>query len=68
MSIRSGITAAIEEVNYKDTRKILKFLERELTILVPETSYYLMEMMFRIVSLLGRTKECTWQGINYLRS
>lgn len=62
MAIRAGITAATEEVVYKDTRKILRFIERELAILVPETSHFLMDMMFRIVSLFGRTKENSWQS------
>lgn len=53
-SIRAGITAATEEMEHQDPRKILRFVQRDLHILVPDTNYIMMDMMFLIVSLFGR--------------
>ncbi|KAJ8681158.1 hypothetical protein QAD02_016945 [Eretmocerus hayati] len=62
-AIRSGILAAIEEVLYDNPRKILRFIKRELCILIPETNYYMMDMMFRIVSLFGRVEGLAWHEL-----
>ena len=63
-SIRSGIGAVIEEVQYESPRRILRFIEKELSVLVPATNFTMMDMMFRIVSLFGRTEELSWEGLS----
>ncbi|OXU30296.1 hypothetical protein TSAR_016713 [Trichomalopsis sarcophagae] len=62
-SIRAGIIAATEEFKYENPRKVLRFVEKELSLLVPETNYVMMEMMFSIVSLFGRAEGCTWSEL-----
>ena len=62
MSIRAGIAAAIDEMRYSAPKKILNFIKRELSILVPESNYVMIDMMFRIVSVFGRTDDFTWKG------
>ncbi|XP_011506121.1 PREDICTED: protein msta, isoform A [Ceratosolen solmsi marchali] len=63
-SIRAGIAAAIEEVLYTNPRRILRFIQRELSVLIPATNYVTMEMLFRVVSLFGRVNGFTWQELS----
>ncbi|KAL7307702.1 hypothetical protein TKK_0000380 [Trichogramma kaykai] len=62
-SIRAGISAAVEEFKYKSPRRMLRFIIRELSILVPPTNYVMMSMMFRIISIFGRSPGLEWSEL-----
>ncbi|XP_014206903.1 protein msta-like [Copidosoma floridanum] len=61
--IRAGILAATEEVIYENPRKILQFVKRELSVLVPKNNCFMLDMMFRVVSLFGRADGYTWEDL-----
>ena len=65
-SIKSGIGSVVEEMLYKSPRRIQKFIETELRVLVPATNCTMIDMMFRIVSLFGRTEGLSWKGTRKL--
>ncbi|XP_058806585.1 SET domain-containing protein SmydA-8-like [Phymastichus coffea] len=62
-AIRAGIASAIAEMSGQSPRKALKFLQRQLAVLVPETNYVMMGMMFQILSLFGRVDGLTWKDL-----
>ncbi|CAK9798330.1 SET domain-containing protein SmydA-8, isoform B [Anthophora plagiata] len=62
-SIRSGIAAIMEEILYKTPRQIVKFMEKELSIVVPWSNHFIMDVKFRIVSYYGRSEGLTWEAL-----
>ncbi|CAK9831478.1 SET domain-containing protein SmydA-8, isoform B [Anthophora retusa] len=62
-SIRSGIAAIMEEILYKTPRQIVKFMEKELSIVVPWSNHFIMDVKFRIVSFYGRSEGLTWEDL-----
>ncbi|KOX72882.1 Protein msta, isoform B [Melipona quadrifasciata] len=62
-SIRSGITAVVEEVLYKTPREIYQFLQKELSLLVPWSNYLIVDLKFRIISYYGRNDGAKWREL-----
>ncbi|KAK2581203.1 hypothetical protein KPH14_008002 [Odynerus spinipes] len=63
-SIRSGLSSIIQENVCKSPRKILKFLQRELSILVPPSNYLMAATKFRIISYFGKLEELSWADLS----
>lgn len=63
-SIRSGLAAIIEEIIYKTPREIFKFLEKDLSIIVPQSNYLIMDVKFRIISYYGRSNDLQWKDLS----
>ncbi|XP_053971341.1 SET domain-containing protein SmydA-8-like isoform X2 [Hylaeus volcanicus] len=59
-SIRSGLAAILEEALYKPPRQIYKFMQKELSSVIPPNNYLLMDLKFRIISYYGRTENLEW--------
>ncbi|XP_043249535.1 SET domain-containing protein SmydA-8-like [Colletes gigas] len=62
-SIRSGLAAIMEESLYKTPRQILKFMQTELSTVVPKNNYLMMDLKFRIISYYGRTENLEWADL-----
>ncbi|XP_033228755.1 SET domain-containing protein SmydA-8-like isoform X2 [Belonocnema kinseyi] len=62
-SIKSGIGAIMEEMQYKSPRQIQKFIETELRVLVPATNCTMLDMKFRVISLFGRIEGLSWKDL-----
>ncbi|XP_011306058.1 protein msta, isoform B [Fopius arisanus] len=55
-TIISGIDSIINKYLHDPPRDILKFVEKQLKIVVPETNSSMLQMKYRIVSYFGRTQ------------
>ncbi|KOC67641.1 Protein msta, isoform A [Habropoda laboriosa] len=62
-SIRSGIAAIMEENLYKTPRQIYKFMQKELSVVVPWSNYFIIDVKFRIVSCYGRSDGLAWEDL-----
>nr|XP_033325103.1 SET domain-containing protein SmydA-8-like isoform X1 [Megalopta genalis] len=59
-SIRSSLSAIMENVMYKTPREIYDFMQRELKLVIPLTNYLIMDIKFRIISYYGRAEGVQW--------
>ncbi|XP_076237479.1 SET domain-containing protein SmydA-8 [Calliopsis andreniformis] len=62
-SIRGGLAVAVEEIMYKTPRQILRFMQTQLSELIPEYNYLFIDMKFRIISYFGRIKGLEWTDL-----
>ncbi|KZC05302.1 PREDICTED: protein msta, isoform B-like [Dufourea novaeangliae] len=62
-SIRSGLAAIMEEALYKTPRQIYKFMQKELSIIMPANNYLIMDIKFRIISYYGRAEGVQWPDL-----
>ncbi|XP_076687104.1 SET domain-containing protein SmydA-8 isoform X2 [Andrena cerasifolii] len=62
-SIRSALAAIREEASYKSPREIFKFMQKEISAVVPHSNYLIMDMKFRIISYFGRTEGLEWADL-----
>ncbi|KAL0099781.1 hypothetical protein PUN28_019890 [Cardiocondyla obscurior] len=58
--IRSGLNSFVSNVIYKTPREILRFVEVELSKLVPATNYSLLNIKYCIISYFGRLPDLKW--------
>ncbi|XP_076162828.1 SET domain-containing protein SmydA-8 [Ptiloglossa arizonensis] len=62
-SIRSGLAAITEEALFKTPRQIFKFMQKELSAVIPPNNYLIMDLKFRIISYYGRTENLQWADL-----
>ncbi|XP_014600926.1 PREDICTED: protein msta, isoform B-like [Polistes canadensis] len=63
-SIRSGLSSILHENISKPPRKLLKFLQRELSILVPPSNYLIAEIKYTIISYFGKIEDLLWADLS----
>ncbi|KAI4502960.1 hypothetical protein M0802_002004 [Mischocyttarus mexicanus] len=63
-SIRSGLSSILKENISESPRKLLKFLKKELTILVPPSNYLMADIKYSIISYFGKTEDLLWADLS----
>ncbi|OAD59833.1 Protein msta, isoform A [Eufriesea mexicana] len=58
------IAAVVEEILYKTSRQILRFMQKELSVLVPWCNYLIIDVKFRIISYFGRSDGLEWKDLS----
>nr|KAF7413254.1 hypothetical protein H0235_013105 [Vespula pensylvanica] len=62
-SIRSGLSSILKENIAKHPREILKFLQKELSILIPPSNYLMADIKYSIISYFGKTEDLLWEDL-----
>ncbi|KAF7388166.1 hypothetical protein HZH66_010933 [Vespula vulgaris] len=62
-SIRSGLSSILKENIVKHPREILKFLQKELSILIPPSNYLMADIKYSIISYFGKTEDLLWEDL-----
>ncbi|XP_023290628.1 protein msta [Orussus abietinus] len=63
-SIQTGLGSIVQEMTYENPKKVFKFLQKELPVLVPSSNYIAMDLKFRIVSYFGRVEGFSWKELS----
>ncbi|XP_015607741.1 protein msta-like [Cephus cinctus] len=62
-SIHSALASIIQDITKRSPRRILRFLLKELPVLVPKMNYVVIDLKFTIVSYFGRTDNISWKDL-----